>query len=237
VQVGADLVKTTFCSCENRTGAPGAAVHVYVGDSGNASRTVVDSVTDCPARITSENWLSGLLNHPGVTNKHTPQTDGAWLDWVSDWLGFDADAHASNVPNFAEFGVAMRNGAVTVKRLDNDRWTFPLFFSCEDCEEARPVATCPGGLAVEVFIGDCPYCNDGKVVMLDEDVTQCPPFVDETSWTTRGGSAPGYTGFAIGDERFLVEMRGKREVSVKLVAGEGWRMSLRFWCQWCPEPR
>ena len=32
-QVGADLVKTTFCSCENRTGAPGAAVHVYVHPS------------------------------------------------------------------------------------------------------------------------------------------------------------------------------------------------------------
>merc|ERR1719281_642617 len=170
VQVGADRVKTTFCSCENRTGAPGAGVHVYVGESESSTRTVVDSVTDCPARITSENWLSGLLNHPGVTTRHTPQSDGTWLSWFLDMLpwpfDFDADKYKPSVQNVAEFSVSMRNGAVTVERLDNDHWTFPLFFSCEDCQEARPVATCRGGAVVEVFVGPCTGCTDGKVVTL-----------------------------------------------------------------------
>jgi hypothetical protein len=198
----------------------------------------VDSVTDCPARITSDNWLSGLLNHPGVTDKHTPHTSGTWLSWFVDALPwpFDFDgARDPSLPNFAEFDVSMRNGEVTVKRLDNDHWTFPLFFSCEDCQEALPVATCLGGSAVEVSVGSCTGCMDGKAVTLDQDVSHCPPVVDETIWTTRGGSAPGYTGFAIGEERFSVEMRSKREVFVQSEGGEGWMMNLRFWCQWCPE--
>jgi hypothetical protein len=199
----------------------------------------VDSVTDCPARITSENWLSGLLTHPGVSTNHTPQSDGTWLSWLLDALpwpfDFDADEYKPSGPNFAEFNVSMRNGQVSVERLDADHWTFPLFFACEDCEEAHPVATCRGGSAVEVSVGPCSDCSEGKVVMLDEDVTHCPPVVDETSWTTRGGSAPGYMGFAIGEERFSVEMRSKREVGVQLEGGASWTMNLRFWCQWCPD--
>jgi hypothetical protein len=158
------------------------------------------------------------------------------LPWPFDFYT-DADfSHSPTGPIYAEFNLSMRNGAVTVERLDHDHWTFPLFFSCEDCEEARPVSTCRGGSAIEVFVGPCTGCSDGKVVTLDQDVTYCPPIVDETSWTTRGGSAPGYTGFAVGAERFSVEMRSKREVGVKLEGGGGgWMMNLRLWCQWCPD--